>query len=1443
MIVVHQARFPPIFMDNRTQGKSSLPGWLVGNQTIALVAVFSFLVGAVTVAVSGEVDVLGRLLLVQSGTTGCVSGCQGMTCSGSETGDSKSWCDAKAAGTCQQKCDSMNSGGSYTGGSSLETCKTGCGNMQGATADQINACKTACDTAASGGSYTGGSTYGGTTSAMKNCTYPHALLTAAPYTEVSVWCEGDYVNCKGPNGSLTRDQIKSLGGPSTCESYGGGTYGGTTGGTPADGYTTGGTTGDTNTPYKMCWQGCGCASDTDCTNDCFTRYCKPMQGGSTTTPPTSTTPNTAPTGGTGRWTCTGTNSAGQTNTILCDSPNIGCDFQGRRLIDTEVNQTVGSNPRCVQDSSGAVSGGGYQGGATTGGTSGGVQRCFVPAEWYSASQGKQWGGTLNCKPDKTDCREGSDTDPLVSGQITFKGDATSCYPSGGTAGGGSPGGGGYQGGSTNQWQCCTDSVNRNDCVTVGPNVMPAERYRYCQGAGGGGGYQGGTTTGCVPGCERMTEPQCASASGDTGRWCAAWRAESNGDGQACERLCLETEHGAPGGNQGGEGSCPAGQMRCSPPCYSGQCPMVMPYCMPIEQCKSGGTGGWGQGGVDPWAVSNVRQSLAWAEEQIQKLQAVSKQYGTAISSAEISGITGEVKNVYTCLDALQPGTDVWTCDQKVHNNINPAISALWQKVQSANNTQQINQYNQQAQYMSDAIGKAQSAGINVSVLTQMLDAFKAALAGSDMNAANQIATQFWPTFEQLKGGPGHRMGDGGGVADSCADIQRKLEQAQDPGAITDLQGYLKTCLAYAQQSATGQKFDRSKFERLQGQFEETINQQGERNACDDAKRSITDTRRMISTEAPAMIAKVAKTNPAVAEKLNGFLDQAKAILLRAEKAQAAGDCSGALDAMSEMDELGQQVDEEMGRNGITFNDTTDDIQDIYDNVNEESDVRFDDFKKRMQDKGYRTKDLSVLKQMDPAIIAEYLQFTGKGASAGGDIVKAVANADVDTLTAEQLIQTKNDLLKQIDGLKSTIAGLKAGVRSIVEQIQNYPFNSAVAGDVEALVADVSELSEKDLAAQFAALREDSQEQYVEDGIIPFEDTEFGSWYVGSVKTLVAEGVVQGEGDGRFNPTGQVNSAQLVKFVDYAFNGEERAADLDLGEVATPKMPAWAAESALRVGAVLDDNDGRSLTTILPPDAGKPVTRADVAEVLVGFIGDSLPEFDALYVKSDLTTYRDSIQEAAARLTAAGIMEGSSDATWNPGANIMRAEMVTVLDRAREYVSQQDGSAPAGEEFAATGAAADESAPSADTGDLVKSDTPPDHPAADAAQCIAEMCARFIIGSLSYNRCKEGCSPDQGSVSEGPEGDPGFPIDEGVTAQQFKVIQAILANWLTVHKKLTEPMVPPALKLQQSLSLVFNGYSTANNPLHKISLLNQLLGPEYNVLKSILIEANSGTTAQ
>ncbi len=121
-------------------------------------------------------------------------------------------------------------------------------------------------------------------SGMKECFYTNATINGtAP--GYTVWCRTDYNDChKGsPSGESISTAGLSLGAPSQCASG---------------------------------WSNAGDG----------------MRGSP---------------GSGSKWTCTGRNSAGQTNTIRCDSPNVGCG-----MSDKDVNQTVGGNPTCTQDGSG-----------------------------------------------------------------------------------------------------------------------------------------------------------------------------------------------------------------------------------------------------------------------------------------------------------------------------------------------------------------------------------------------------------------------------------------------------------------------------------------------------------------------------------------------------------------------------------------------------------------------------------------------------------------------------------------------------------------------------------------------------------------------------------------------------------------------------------------------------------------------------------------------------------------------------------------------------------------------------------------------------------------------------------------------------------------------------------------------------------------------------------
>ena len=453
----------------------------------------------------------------------------------------------------------------------------------------------------------------------------------------------------------------------------------------------------------------------------------------------------------------------------------------------------------------------------------------------------------------------------------------------------------------------------------------------------------------------------------------------------------------------------------------------------------------------------------------------------------------------------------------------------------------------------------------------------------------------------------------------------------------------------------------------------------------------------ITTFAPQMIKEVAKKHPSIAKELNALLGTARSILSTVETRLKQNDCEGALDGLDTMEsQVKDPFEAAMQRAGfnmhkddaITFTDIDDDIEDLYEDFEsdfEDQDLDFQEFKRKMEEKGYKTKDLVVLKGVDPELLAEFLQYSTGGNS---DVIKSAARAGIGIVDTEKLLATKNALLQEIAELEKAVTTLKASVRSIIEEMKQYTFNPAVEDDVAELLEEAPTLSAAELEDAFASLVEESRIENLEQGIAPFVDVdpfqEDHLWFVSSVKDMTKQGLFKGvDKEGKeFAPEQTANVAQVITVVG-------RALDVDQGasEVSgfARSMPDWAEGAASGLDETLAEQD-TSLSAVF--DGKKPgdaAERLEVARLLSSAFSDVLPESDTdvLEEYGDIDGLSEEDRMAVARMVEAGIMSGTSAGAWNPEGEFNRAQFATVMDRLFASTNLGDDGA-ADEDSAATG---------------------------------------------------------------------------------------------------------------------------------------------------------------
>lgn len=169
----------------------------------------------------------------------------------------------------------------------------------------------------------------------------------------------------------------------------------------------------------------------------------------------------------------------------------------------------------------------------------------------------------------------------------------------------------------------------------------------------------------------------------------------------------------------------------------------------------------------------------------------------------------------------------------------------------------------------------------------------------------------------------------------------------------------------------------------------------------------------------------------------------------------------------------------------------------------------------------------------------------------------------------------------------------------------------------------------------------------------FADVPPEAWYYEAMDRAAAKGYLQGSGRGRMDPEGLVSRGMLAVMLCRAAGGaaEGAAPFSDVPDDAYyAEAVAWGHEAGILNGM----GDGT-----FAPD--RPVNRQELAKILAAYCGEGQTE----NVKTDYADQNaiDSwAKEAVARVTALGLMEGSTNGCFNPMGPTTRAAAAAVLLR-------------------------------------------------------------------------------------------------------------------------------------------------------------------------------------
>lgn len=180
----------------------------------------------------------------------------------------------------------------------------------------------------------------------------------------------------------------------------------------------------------------------------------------------------------------------------------------------------------------------------------------------------------------------------------------------------------------------------------------------------------------------------------------------------------------------------------------------------------------------------------------------------------------------------------------------------------------------------------------------------------------------------------------------------------------------------------------------------------------------------------------------------------------------------------------------------------------------------------------------------------------------------------------------------------------------------------------------------------------------------FTDVAADAWYAQAVQYVVDNSMMNGNGDGTFEPEIAVSRSMLVQVL-YNLEGKPEAEDAAFTDVAADAWyadaVAWASGNQIVNGVEVDE---------FAPD--EDITREQMAAILYRYAQYKGYDVSA---SNDLGAYTDAAQisgyavPAMQWVNATGLITGSTDTTLSPMDSALRAEAATILMRFAENIAK------------------------------------------------------------------------------------------------------------------------------------------------------------------------------
>jgi len=182
----------------------------------------------------------------------------------------------------------------------------------------------------------------------------------------------------------------------------------------------------------------------------------------------------------------------------------------------------------------------------------------------------------------------------------------------------------------------------------------------------------------------------------------------------------------------------------------------------------------------------------------------------------------------------------------------------------------------------------------------------------------------------------------------------------------------------------------------------------------------------------------------------------------------------------------------------------------------------------------------------------------------------------------------------------------------------------------------------------------------------FTDVSSGRWSYDAIQSMSSQGIIEGDGTGRFLPTNAVNRAEFAKMFVLALHLQnEDGVEINFSDVKGTSY-AWALKYIPQAANYITYYRSGDQFRFEP---GSAAVREDMAYALVKALGYQSLDYDEATLNrfSDKDEISNDLKKYVAIAVEKGIMSGNADGTFDPKGTLTREQAAMLLFNVLEKI--------------------------------------------------------------------------------------------------------------------------------------------------------------------------------